>query len=644
MNKDNLNTKVVVLSNETQYEALVRNGYDPETIKVMCDNPRFYSYLQNKKIDYYALEEFNIPESKRKAINAWGCDKAAHWIRIGKDRKHFRDFDFASSIFLRFGYILIQMLKNICYAREIIDRYHPSSVIVFSFSKIPVYPVFSGNIFLNNFLSEICETEKIRIATIKVDFKKDNLLRGLLSWRATVIGYMKNAARKVLNVLYSKITRPPKRIDLLAMGSLNHIGDALKEAKRRGIKIALYEYEFHIKSFNFARKHSIPYFIPGSFRRKSIIDSDEFTENLTHEILRSLDYACSKGFFKFNGHDFGKFVKDNIFFNIQSYCYVISKWANQCVDLLDNCDIGSFVLDENTSTRNAFVAAFLKGRTAKNKKTMDIFTISHATMPVNFSVSEENLAFALSTTLVNSEFEKLMYEVRGWDGEKIVVTGIPRYERLFRIQHQRKEPEAVRKKIKILFCGASMKLYWPERGGYLGLHIKNYGVEQRRALKAIITSIEGLPVELTVKPHNYEGEAWQHFLERVSSSNNIRFEPYSSDFFTLLNQNDVMILAHWSTAMIEAAICKKPTILLDFGSSKDLAPYAEFGYCSVVRNDVELKLMIENLCRQLLVSKDSFAEHSGERFEYVFGKRDLKNTERVVDYIEKHMNGEKGSI
>jgi hypothetical protein len=91
--------------------------------------------------------------------------------------------------------------------------------------------------------------------------------------------------------------------------------------------------------------------------------------------------------------------------------------------------------------------------------------------------------------------------------------------------------------------------------------------------------------------------------------------------------------------MIEAAICKKPTILIDFRSSKDLAPYAEFGYCSVVRNDVELKLIIESLCRQLLVSKDFFAEHTGERFEYVFGKRDLKNTERVVDYIEKHING-----
>jgi len=152
MSKENLDKKVVVLSNEMQYEAFNQKGFNIDEFQVFCDNPRFYSYLQNKKIDYYALEEFNIPESKRKAINAWGCDKAAHWIRISKDRKHFRDFDFASSVFLRFGYILIQMLKNICYAREIIDQYHPSSVIVFSFSKIPVYPGFSGNIFLNNFL------------------------------------------------------------------------------------------------------------------------------------------------------------------------------------------------------------------------------------------------------------------------------------------------------------------------------------------------------------------------------------------------------------------------------------------------------------------------------------------------------------
>ena len=639
MSKENLDKKVVVLSNEMQYEAFNQKGFNIDEFQVFCDNPRFYGYLQNKKIDYYALEEFNIPESKRKAINAWSCNKAAHWIRMGKDRKHFKDFDFASSIFLRFGYILVQILKNFCYTREIINLYHPSSVIVFSFIKTPVYPNFSGNIFLNKFLSEICETENIRIEMIKVDFRKDSLLHGLLSWRATVIGYVKNAARKVLNVLYGKITRPPKRIDLLAMGSLKHIDDILKETKRRGIKIALYEYEFHIKSFNFARKHSIRYFIPGSFQRKSIIDSDDFTENLAYEILESLDYASSKGFFEFNGHDFGRFIRDNVFSNIQSYCHVISKWTNQCVDLLDNSDIGSLVLDENTSTRTAAVTAFLNGRTANNKKTIDVFTISHATMPVNFSVSDINRVFALSTTLVNSEFEKLMYEARGWDGRKIAVTGIPRYDRLFRMQHQRKEPNAIRKKIKILYCGASMKLSSPERGNYLGIHYRNFGGEQRRVLKSIIASIEGLPIELTVKPHNYEGEAWQHFLERVGSSNNIRFEPHSSDFFTLLNQNDVMILAHWSTAMIEAAICKKPTILIDFRSSKDLAPYAEFGYCSVVRNDVELKLIIESLCRQLLVSKDFFAEHTGERFEYVFGKRDLKNTERVVDYIEKHING-----
>jgi hypothetical protein len=614
--------KIVVLSSEKQYSALIEAGINMRGLTVICDNPRLRGFLKNNNIDSFLLDEFLIPEEQRKNINAWGCDKAAEWIRVSREERFFKEFDFASSVFLRFGYILVQMLKNFYYAGHIIDKYKPDAVIVFDFLGRPTYPSFSGNIFLNDFLTELCKQNKINVERITVSFERDKLLRNFLSWRFILISNVKETIRKAFNFLYGKFVPAKKDTFILAWGALKHLAPVILKAHKKGIKIALYDTEFRLKSFKFARRNKIPYFISECFPKNKLIEPDDFVKKCVKEISVALDYACLHKLFVFSSYDFGDIVKNIIFSNIQEYCCKLSEHANHYANILNLCKNVAFILDEDTS-HHSFLAAFFN---AKGKK---IFCISHATMPINFSVSDNNRVFGLSTTFVNSEFEKVTYEMRGWDQHKIVVTGIPRFDRLAEIRQQ--QIQETSRNIKLLYCGASMKLYWPERGGYLGLHITNYGDAQKKALRLIFGVIKEYPIELVLKPHNFEGKAWHRFIKEENPYNKVTLMDNTYDFFNLLDQCDAMILAHWSTALIEAALCNKHTILLDFFNSEDLAPYAKVGSCVIVRNEIELRREMEILCKDFRFT----LSYTEKEFESVFGKKDGFNTQRVVDCIER---------
>ncbi|MBU0571425.1 MAG: hypothetical protein KKC50_05230 [Candidatus Omnitrophica bacterium] len=628
---------LVIISDMNQYSTLLCKGVDLSRTQIVCDNPRFAGFLDGRHDNVYLLDEFMIPEDKRKEINAWGCDAAAKWIRVAKEEGCFSDTDLPSCVFLRLGYILVQMRKNKAYVDHIMDKFSPESVVVFKFERYPQYPTFSGNIFINEFLAEICKYKRVKFEYLEVRFSKDQLLRGLVSREARAVAFFRELFRFAIDGVYGRLARAKRTTRVLVRGAKKHLIPIVHELKERGVDFALYDNNFQFKMFDMAKRKGIPYYITSSFGRSVRADKKKFIANLVEEVRCAFDIAIEKGVFFSEDIDLSRLVKRSIFNEINGFCeklaYLKERWDN----IFASCDLEALILDEDTTPESAFAASVCVSHGVKN------FCISHATMPVNFEVSSDNKVFGHSTTFVNSEFEKLMYEARGWDGSRIRSIGVPRFDKLFsRCSKEEEGRSADSKGLKFLYCGASMKQYWPERGGYLGLHITNYGDFQRSAIRSILKAINGMPVEFIAKPHNYEGQAWKNFFNGEKTDISVRVEPYTADFYKLLRECDVMVLSHWSTAIIEAILCGKPAVLFDPFNSSELAPYSEIGWFKTVNTEEDLKDVLHGLCdelmnggRSLRASEDVVVDN--EKRRYILGQVDGRNTSRIVNYLEQEL-------
>ena len=107
--------RLVVLSNKSQYDRFLREGYDPKDFLVLCDNEPFYSFLDTQSIPYEGIDEFLIRD-KWKEINQWGWSKAAGLICRMRTHGYFKEIDLPSVIFLWFSVLLILLSKNYFYA------------------------------------------------------------------------------------------------------------------------------------------------------------------------------------------------------------------------------------------------------------------------------------------------------------------------------------------------------------------------------------------------------------------------------------------------------------------------------------------------------------------------------------------------
>lgn len=347
------------------------------------------------------------------------------------------------------------------------------------------------------------------------------------------------------------------------------------------------------------------------------------------EIFKSLTDSVSQNLFQFDHYDFTQFVKENIFGVMQGHLHSVANQLNCYYSVVKSCRPSAFLLNEDFATRGGFLAAFL------DKRGISTFCISHANLVVDFSVPAENCVFDQSTTFVNSAYEKSMWEARGWNGRNIVVTGTPRYDRLIKIsEDKQKLLKLSQLPLKFLYCATGLWLHSPNQRGYLGCHIVAYRQTQLARIRATLSAIRGLPVELIIKPHSDVAvPLWKDFVACEKPKARVRVTKHSQDIFQLYTECDAMLVPYWSTAIIETAMIGLPTIFLDIGlpHSPALYRFAEHGFCKVVQNEVDLRKEIESL-----LSLKNSKKPAGIRetvTEYYLGKKDTNNSSRVTDYI-----------
>ncbi|MBI2095262.1 MAG: hypothetical protein HYT89_03750 [Candidatus Omnitrophica bacterium] len=618
--------KFVVLSNGSQYKKFVEAGLRPGDFKVFCDNPRFYSFLDGRGIPFEALDEYLL-KTRWSEINAWGCAAVNNWMKACRDARIFSDVDYASVTRLFFSYILIPAVKNREYAGLLLKR-RPDRVLIFQSLNPRKYPYFSGNFFLNYFLDEGCRQARIPETQISVyELENDDSVSPL---QRSLVADVKRGLKKTILSVYGALARANCKMEILAQGSLAHLGPVVRELKRCGRRVAIYDFEFHQNQWNFSRALQIPYWTPSSFGNRSPAEKGESAENVRREFSAALDLAERSGIFVYQDRDFSVFVKTRLLHGIGDYLKRLSREALLYENLIRACSPRAFLVDEDYASRGAFLGAFMKARGVK------MFCVSHANLAVSFAVPEESRCFSHSTTFVHSEFEKAMYAARGWDPQKISVTGTPRYDRLSGQSPAARPPvSATAEKVKFLYPATGIWLHSPDQHGYLGSHFTTWGGFQKPAFRMILEALEGLPAELIVKPHSVESvPLWREFFKELKPAGKARLVPQSADFLTLLKESRGMVLSYWSTGLIESAILRKPTLFVvpEKFESRILDEYAAHGFCRLFRSAADLRKAFEGICRGERSRGPSLSEKDRE---YYLGRNDSQGAARVVREISE---------
>lgn len=618
---------LVVLSNFSQYEAFLKKGCDLAKFRVFCDNTRFYNSLEQKGIPYEALDEFEI-QDRWKKINEWGCQAACGWIRSSRGGGFFKGIDFPSVVYHLFSRVLIQMLKNFSYAKLLMERCRPSTIVVFETALRPSFPDFYGNRFLNHFIERQAMKKGMLVEKISVIGEKaPEYVPNYFSKITRLIRWSRSRSKRMMEKSYGTWVKPNLGGAFLAYGSLKHLGPVIQALKKKGGKVVLYEPEFHQSQREFARREGIPYLISACFPNRSFVSPQQWIQEAHAAILQSLDEAIQRGNFVFEEEDFGPFVKEEIFATLKDWLAPLASRFNDCENVLGAKKILGVLVDDDFGHKGGFWAAFCR------MKGIPVYCVSHANLAVDFCVPPKSRGFNQSTTFVHSEFEKKFYEARGWEGSQIVVTGAPRYDRLFGWSHPSTKKRS-KGPFKLLLCATSLWPHSPNQRGYLGSNIATYSGVQMPASRAILETVKNYPLQLMIKPHSLEPvPLWERLVKEMKMQNQVVITRASDDIFKLYQECDAMILSYWSTALIETALLRLPTIFVDlcglYGDS--LNDFASQGFCQLVRSQEALERTLRELC--LKKQPPMQLELSEEVREYYLGKREGNAASRVAETI-----------
>ena len=574
--------KTIALSSSTQYQKLIESGYSPEDFRIFCDNERLYEFLEKKNIQFEKLDEMLL-KNRWEEINNWGIGQAARWIVLGRENRFFKVFDFAAVIFLWFSVLLIMALKNYLYARHILAAC-PQEVFIFKGKWDDQYPLLAGNASLNYLLEDMARKAGIPVCDLELDQNKEALLHEGMGFKQKIRSWVK----KSLEWLYSCWVKPSKTCDVFAFGTLRHLSSTMIELKNRGLKIFFYDDELRINHLFFALSHKISYVLPACFKKNNNTLPENACKSV-EELIAALEHPhCAEHFVR-DGYDFKNYIKQRIFETMGRYREQLNAEENIYRKIFRELRVGGILVDEDFNAHSFFVE-FVR------KAGIPDFCISHASLALDSAVAVTDRAFAQSYTFVQSEHERETYLDRGWMSEKIIVTGIPRYDHAVRLMEKIKPHRNSGKLLRILINVAYLRPASPDIPGYLGVDIYAYRYFQEQTVRAFLQAARDLPISFILKPHYADDEImWRYFLKKEFADTAAEVAPVARDYFELLLACDAMAIGLWSSTIIEAGIAHLPVFYLDLENtnSGQVKRLQESGLCKIIRSTAALRQELE---------------------------------------------------
>ena len=125
-----------------------------------------------------------------------------------------------------------------------------------------------------------------------------------------------------------------------------------------------------------------------------------------------------------------------------------------------------------------------------------------------------------------------MYAARGWNPDRIIVTGLPRYDPLSK-GPRRTHFIKTKYSFRLLYCADVLYGHSRIICCYLGNHIYCLKEIQEQAFLDILSAIKNLPVSILLKPHDYEDEIlWKKLAIKHKSSIDLHFFIITKSFIS----------------------------------------------------------------------------------------------------------------
>jgi len=222
--------------------------------------------------------------------------------------------------------------------------------------------------------------------------------------------------------------------------------------------------------------------------------------------------------------------------------------------------------------------------------------------------------------VVSGEAIKKVYVQSGIPEEKIIITGNPRFDTLFKRNR-------IEDRNKIF---AKYKL---DPNKKLIVFTSQPIQEREKLLNAVFNTLKKLPeMQLIVKLHPSESALlYYQIMDMIKLNNAIIVEDI--EIYELLNAADC-VLTSFSATGLEAMMLDKPVISINLTGELDRMPYAESGAALGVYHEDELapaimRALINDAVREKLkVSREKFVE----RYNY---KMDGQAAKRVIDLFDE---------
>ncbi len=228
------------------------------------------------------------------------------------------------------------------------------------------------------------------------------------------------------------------------------------------------------------------------------------------------------------------------------------------------------------------------------------------------------------TAVWGDYFKRLLSETSAYRPETLIVTGNPGYDSLEHIRTHCTRQEVLQR----YGIDTSQKvILWTTQ---------SHGLtddENEKNIAAVSRSASKLPdCTFIIKQHPNEPAQYTRLYETHGHSkhNNIVIVPAGANILELILACDIM-MAKWSTTIIEAMVLDKDIVILNLGADKDRADYVRQ---SVAAGVYQAEYLTETI-QKILDKSLNLADKRREYIQDYLYKVDGQSTKRISDVINK---------
>ncbi len=625
------------------YQKLKNQGHE---VKIICLEFEVERELRAREIPFFSLDDYTSAKTYDNFLST-AYKLAMTWHQSNESYAVYNGISLGALVQWGMMYFLNEVLKAVRETKLIIEKEHPDAIIFLGNPPKEVNSILltpsedwhkdAAKLLLGNTL-EIYSIEIQRTRPFTDNTWRDfpNELRSLVKNIARqivkqVIKWVPSFLDKPLehNILFSEIggyigygvsrelkRKPQNKVILLSRTlSCSFIWSFIRNFFKRNL------------SYNTLERYANP-------RIDEIIEEER--QRLSKEWLIFKDDPQILEHFKFDGISIWDLVKDRLSYLFHEKFPIMVREIELTKKCYDRMKISAIVVPYDTVEFEKMLVQ------VGNLKDIYSLVVSHGVIG-NIKILWGFLPLFATKIAIGGEALKNILIDKGCAEEKIEVTGFPRFDSYFNLDHKSEKSKISRKlklpsDAKIIFFAAQSTT----RGiRFRNLHL--YPRELEEMVRAVISAMRNFPdVYLIIKGRSYTDEQLPRMIIEETGIQNVRVVT-NVDIKSLVCACDVLITG-WSTVGLEAMIVNKSVITINLRTDIDFVPYARLGAAIGVYKAEDLPMAIEKSLYNYELVKEM--QKCQKEFVYQYAHiQDGKASSRVANLIEYSINKkERGGV